>query len=291
MNKTLAFLGAAFLASACSGGMNPDAGTSSGGGTSGGTSTGGTTGTPMPVARLRVAALSPNLQAFDYCLGPTSCDAGASCYIGPILAGKSAYGGLSFPSVSDYSSFNPEAYTLAFVPPGALDCTLPDAGFPQPTTLPGLDGGTSYTVALMGLSGALTISTFTDDTSTTEPAILRFIPAKLGTPALDMEAGTTFNPTVSNVGFATIPAMTSNIDANGYVNLQDAGTFTLSFSVHGSSSPLLVAPGVTLTGGSYSSVFTIPPPTGYSGTQSAFVCFDSQQPAHGLASCIAFPVP
>jgi hypothetical protein len=290
MNRTLAFLGALLLVSACSSGTSDDGGATTGGATSGATSTGGTTtGSVMPVARIRVAALSPDTQAFDYCFAPT----GTQNFIGPIMSGRSAYGGLAFPSTSDYSSLTPGTYDLAFVPPGSLDCTLPksDAGYSPTTTLPALAGSTSYTVAMTGPHSALSISTLTDDTSTTAAASLRFISAKLGSPGLDMAVNGATTATFSNVTYATVPAMTSNITANGYAGLANAGATTLAFAAHGSSSSLLVATGITFTSNSYNSVFTIPPPAGYSGTLSAFVCFDSLPPSQGLSTCIAFPVP
>jgi Domain of unknown function (DUF4397) len=286
MNRLLPFLGALFLVSACSSGGNTDGGSTTGGGTTGATSTGGTTtGVAIPPVRLRVADLSPNTTPFDFCLALT----GTQNYIGPIMSGRSSYGGLTYPSVSDYTSLPPGTYDLVFVAPGMLDCTLPQsgAGYTPLTTLPPLAGGTSYTVALMGPSSGLDIATFTDDTSTAAPASLRFIPATAGFAALDMSANSV--ATFSNVSYATIPGMTSSIDANGYASLNYSGTYELSFSVQGSNSPVLIASGITFTGGSYSSVFTIPPPTGHSGTLSAFVCFDSQQPVLGLASCFTFP--
>jgi hypothetical protein len=140
---------------------------------------------------------------------------------------------------------------------------------------------------VMGLTNSLTISTFTDDTATSAPASLRFISAKLGLPALDMTANGA--ATFSDVSYATVPRMTSSIDANGFASLGSSGTYQLSFAVHGSSSPLLVAPGIVFTSGSYNSVFTIPPPPNHSGTLSAFVCFDSQTPVGGFTSCLVYP--
>jgi len=286
MNRTLALLGALFLASACSSSSTTDAG----GGTTGGsgtTTTGGTTGGITPVARMRVAELLPNAQPFDYCVAAT----GTQNYIGPVMSGRSAYGGLTFPSVSDYLSLTPGTYDLAFVPPGSLDCSLPqpDAGYLAVTTLPAFAESTSYTVALIGLTNSLTVKTLTDDTSTAAPASLRFISAKLGSTPLYMTAN---NASIfSNVSYATVPAMTSTINANGYVALSNSGTFQLTVAEQGSSTPLLVAPGITFTGGSYNTVFTIAPPSGYPGTLTAFVCFDSLQPSQGLTSCFAFPAP
>jgi hypothetical protein len=292
MNRTLVLLGILYIVPACSSGGDTDGGTSTGGATTGtstsGTTSGTTTGNPMPVARVRVGALSPNMTAFDYCLAPT----GTQDYIGPIMVTRSVYGGLTYPSVSDYSSVNPGTYDLAIVQPGQLSCTSNDAGSPSTIPIPmPLAGNTSYTVALLGLASTLDVRALVDDTSTDKPAILRFISGKLGSPNLDMTVTGSSTPVFSNLPYATVATMSSNIDANGYADLGASGTYTLSFSVSGSNTPLLVAPGISFTGGSYSSVFTIPPPTGYSGSLSAFVCFDSQQPIGGMANCLAFPVP
>jgi hypothetical protein len=288
MNRTLVLLGILYICSACSNGDTTDGGTTTGGATSGtgtgGTTSGTTTGNPMPVARVRVGALSPNMAPFDYCL----VESNTQNFIGPIMSSRSVYGGLSYPSVADYSSVNPGTYELAIVQPGQQTCTVNDAGGPPTIALPALAGNTSYTVALFGLASSLDVTTLTDDTSTTAPAVLRFISGKLGSPNLDMSANNV--ATFSNVAYR-VPGSGSNIDANGYASLGASGTYTLSFTVSGGGNPLLVASGITLTGGSYSSVFTIPPPTGYSGTLSAFVCFDSQQPIGGMANCLAFPVP
>jgi hypothetical protein len=289
MTRSLPLLGVLLLAAACStSSTDGDGGTStSGGATTGGTGTGGTTtGTVTPVARLRVGALSPDTGAFDYCVSPN----GMNTYVGPIMAARSQYGGLVYPSMSDYSSFPAGKYDIAFVTPGSLTCPLPDAGSSGvTTTTPDLAEGTSYTLALMGLQNALSFTYLTDDTSTTDPAIIRFISAKLGSASLDMTANSV--TTFTDVAYNTVPTMPSNVDANGYAPLNSSGTFQLAFSVHGSSNPLLIAPGVTLTTNSYSSVFTIPPPSGYTGTLSAFVCFDSQQPVQGMANCLIYPLP
>ena len=199
---------------------------------------------------------------------------------------KSSYGGLTYPAVSDYTALPPGTYDLTLIAPGLLTCPQPDAGSTPLATLPAMAGGTSYTVALMGPSSSLNVTTFTDDTSTAAPASLRLIPATAGFAALDMSANSL--ATFSNLSYATIAGMTSTIDAYGYSSLNYSGTYELSFSVHGSSNPVLIASGVVLTGGSYSTVFTIPP-AGHSGTLSALVCFDSQQPVLGLTSCFTLP--
>jgi hypothetical protein len=291
MNRTLVLLGVLYISSACSTSDNTDGGTTTGGGTTGtstgGTTSGTTTGNPMPVARVRVGALSPNMAAFDYCLAPS----GTQNYIGPIMFGRSVYNGLSYPSVSDYTSVNPGTYDLAIIQPGQPSCTSNDAGSPTTITLPALAGNTSYTVALLGLASSLDVRTLVDDTSTDQPAILRFISGKLGSPNLDMTVTGSSTPVFSNLPYATVASMSSTIDANGYAALPASGTYTLTFTPTGSSTPVLVAPNIAFTGASYNTVFTIPPPTGYSGSLSAFVCFDSQQPIGGMANCLAFPVP
>jgi hypothetical protein len=151
--------------------------------------------------------------------------------------------------------------------------------------LPALAGQTSYTVTLTGLGSASTITTFTDDISTAAAASVRFISAKLGSQPLGMTANGL--SIFTNVSYATVPAMTSNIDANGYASLGYSGTFQLDFA--DSTGTILVAPGVIFTGGSYNSIFTIPPPPNHSGTLSAFVCFDSLQPVGGMTQCLPYP--
>jgi hypothetical protein len=300
MNKTFVPFLATLLVSACSSsGMN-DGGSTTIYNLTGG-NTGGTTG-GGPVAKLRVAELSADAPAFDYCLavhGTETADAG---FVGPILLGRGALDGLAYPSVADYTSLTPETYDVRFVQPSSPSCYPPGATtvLPDLKNLPALAAGGSYTVAIMGSFSAPTIATYTDDTSTSSDVGLRLIQASHGYANIDMSANNALQ--FANVAFATVPPAGGSVDANGYTGLvrpyagYDAGflaplTYSLSFSVHGSSSTVLVVPCVTFTEGSVNSVFTIPPPGTYPAPIAALVCYDSLEPRLGITQCVAMPVP
>jgi len=285
MKNHLTLLGALLLASACS-----SSSTSDGGGTTTsynltGGSTGGTTGSGTPAARMRVAGLSPDAPAFDYCVSV----AGTGSFIGPILAARGTYGGLAYPAVGDYTSLTPNTYVLRFVAPSSANCGTALPNMPDITTLPALAGSTSYTVALMGPVASLTALTLTDDLSVVGTIGMRYLAASAGFAPLDLSANGTL--LFGKATFATLPAAGGSIDANGYTALASGGPLNLSFAVHGSGSAVLVVQGVTFTADSVNSVFSIPPPPGYSGTLTALVCYDSLQPTQGLTRCIAQPVP
>ncbi len=267
------------------------------GGSTGGTSTGG----GVQSSQLRVAALSYNAPAFDYCLAVHGTETPDSGFVGPVLYGRGAYGGLIYPSVSDYSPFPPATYDLRFVQPASQDCYPTTPISPDITSLPALAAGESYTVSIMGPIIAPTVLTLTDDTTTTADSSVRLIQATHGFAPIDMTANTKL--LFADVPYATVPAAGGSIDANGYSTLMrpspglsDAGfqpplTYALTFAVHGSSNDVLVVPCVTFTEGSVNSVFTIPPPTNYTGTLTALVCYDSLEPALGLTQCVPLPVP
>src|SRR5262249_36834623 len=143
MNRTLVLLGFLYISSACSTGDSTDGGTTTttGGATTGSPTGGTTTGNPMPVARVRVGALSPNMGAFGFCFA----QAGTQNFIGPIMSSRSLYGGLNYPAVADYSTLNPGSYDLLLVQPGMSTCTTNDGGSPFTIVLPELAGNTSYT--------------------------------------------------------------------------------------------------------------------------------------------------
>jgi hypothetical protein len=250
------------------------------------------------VAQFRVAELSPDAPAFDYCVAVRGTEADGG-FIGPVLQGWGAPNGLEFPSVGDYMTLAPDSYDLRFVQPSSLSCYPPGGPLvADVTNLPALAAGQSYTLGIMGSFAHPTLLTMTDNTWADGGNVgVRLIHSAQSFPAaIDMTANGKIE--FSGIPYATVPTGGGLIDQNGYTTLfpPDAGfdaplTYSLNFAVHGSSNNVLVVPCVTFTAGSVNSVFAIPSPGGYSGPIAALVCYDSLPPQSGLTLCTAMPVP
>src|SRR5215203_2380463 len=96
------------------------------------------------VARVRVAHLSPDAPAVDFCVAP----AGTQEFIGPVLASVGALNGISYSKVTKYLELEPIQYDVRLVNVGASDCSR-GLG-PDTTDLPALPGGGAVTIAATG---------------------------------------------------------------------------------------------------------------------------------------------
>jgi hypothetical protein len=245
---------------------------------------------PSPPANVRVAHLSPNAPAVDFCLAPT----GTTAFQGPVLKGLGVTTGLPYATVTTYVPLPPAAYDVRLVAPNAANCSTSLAGLPS-FPLPAVASGGKYTVAAIGLVGgtgaaAFTLKAYADDGSVAATKEkLRFVHASPGTPAVDvgLGSGTAFTPVFVNVAFGDVAAAGSGalVGANGYATTDPLTAVTISARVHGTTADALVVPGVTLAAGTISTAFAIGE-IGGANPLKVLLCGD-QPPAGALLSTCA----
>lgn len=197
-------------------------------------------------ARVRVAHLSPDAPAVDFCLAP----AGTQEFAGPVYAGAGAPLGLSYGHATKYLDVAAGQYDVRLVAPGSADCSR--GLVPDITGLPEIEDGVSVTLAATGLleHGAgepFALRAYLDDTSVESgSAKLRFVHASPGTPAVDVGLGEahTFQLVFSHVSFGNT-ATNAPVDAFGFV---EAAPFTSAVSARlaGSSYDALTVRDVSL---------------------------------------------
>ncbi len=241
---------------------------------------------------VRVAHLSPNAPAVDFCVRAGTTGA----FVGPVL-GASVAGGLTFANVTSYLALDPAAYTVRLVAPGATGCTTSLAGLPD-YTLPSLPSGAWATVAAVGNVGdtgatAFTVRPFVDShgVPAAGKANVRFVHASPGTPAVDVGvvAGTTFVPVWTNTVFPAVGA-SATADANGFLSIDPLAGATIAVRATGTTTNALTLTNVAMPAGSVNSVFAIGTLTGTGASRlSALVCADRTAASMGLAPCVRVP--
>ncbi len=233
---------------------------------------------------VRVAHLSPNAPAVDFCVKE-----GTGAFTGPVLESIGVAAGLPYTGVTKYLTLPAGQYTVRLVAPTATDCSASLAGLPD-YTLPNLAGGTYATAAAVGLVGgtpSFTVKPFVDEhTVAMGKGAVRFVHASPGTPPVDVGVGSgaSFTAVFTNVAFPDIGAGTG-IDSNGYFATDPLTNVTLSARVHGTTADALVVPGVSLSAGTTATVFAI----GIAGDTTtplrALVCGDNVAPTGNLSTC------
>jgi hypothetical protein len=237
---------------------------------------------------LRVAHLSPNAPAVDFCV-----KLGSGSFTGPVLKGLGVTAGLAYSQVTKYLTLDAGQYTARLVAPNAADCSTSLASLPD-YALPSLPGGTYATAAAVGLVGgtpAFTVKPFVDDYRAPAGQVaLRFVHASPGTPAVDVGVGSGANFTAlfSNVAFPDIGSGTG-IDANGYYAAAPLTNATVSARVHGTTTDALVIPGVSLPAGATTTAFAIGILGNATTPLSVLGCLDNAPPVGNLADCFVAP--
>ncbi|MEZ4394231.1 MAG: DUF4397 domain-containing protein [Polyangiales bacterium] len=246
---------------------------------------------PPPAINVRVAHLSPDAPAVDFCARPAS----ATTWTGvtPTLRGLGLTAGLAYTQVTRYLSLPAGAYTVRLVAPGSTNCDSALGGLPD-TTLPALSGGTFATVAAVGTLFADSNSAndfrltpiVDDDTTAPMNARLRFVHASPGTPAVDVGipgAGTAFTGVFNAVAFPS---------ASDYVNAAPLTSASVAARVAGVATqaggyPLQVD-GVTLPAGARATIFAVGILNSDQVPLSALVCTEGA-PMGDLTPCTLLP--
>ena len=226
-------------------------------------------------ARVRVAHLSPDAPAVDFCIAP----AGTGEFTGPVLASIGALNGISYGKVTKYLDVEAQQYDVRLVNVGANDCSK-GLG-PDTTNLPALPAGASATIAATGKIAhgmgptAFQLRAFIDDADVpADSAKLRFIHASPGTPNVDvgLGGGLFFTPVFANAAYG---------DASSYVTTSPLDGVEISARATGAASDVLAIKPASLPAGKIATAFAI----GELGTEATsplavLLCIDNN--THGL---------
>jgi hypothetical protein len=241
-------------------------------------------------AHVRIAHLSPDLRAVDVCLAPS----GTTNFSPPVLAGLGVQDGLTYAAVTSYVDLPVGSYTVRVILANATGCSIPAI----PDTIGvSVDNNETASVVALGdfdTSGAaandpaLHLAVYADATTAgTGSAMLRFIHASPGTPAVDvgLGSGASFQKVFADVAFGNI-ATNSPVDSLGFATTPAPLTSAVAARVTGSSSDALVVPSVTLASTGVFTAFAIGGKTGSTDNPlQVLLCDDNAAPTGLLAAC------
>jgi hypothetical protein len=235
-------------------------------------------------AHVRVAHLSPDAPAVDFCIAPH----GSATFTGPILATSGGADGISYGSVTKYLDVEAQQYDVRLVAPGSADCSIPLGGLADFTNLPDLPPGASATIAAEGLvtlggDEPFHLAAYLDDDSVgLGSAKLRFIHASPGTPAVDVGTGggAIFSSIFTNVEFGD----TSGAN-NGYVTTPPLSNVEISARVHGSQSDALSIKPAVLPANAIATAFAIGQVDSATAPLRVLLCVDNAAPTGLLSQC------
>ncbi len=265
MKPSLGPLVCLFAVSGCNAVVDPDTGPDTDGDTE--------------KARVRVAHLSPDAPAVDFCIAP----AGTQAFAGPVLGGAGAPLGISYANVTRYVEVDAIRYDVRLVAPGAADCGR--ALVPDVTDLPALPAGASATIAAIGkldhdgTGEPFAVRAYLDDAAVAAgEAKLRFVHASPGTPPVDvgLGGGALFQPVFPDVAFGGTLAA-----GNGYIATPPLAGAELSARLAGTLADVLSITPASLPAGAIATAFAI----GQVGSEQAplgvLLCVDNAAP-HGI---------
>jgi hypothetical protein len=226
-----------------------------------------------PTARVRVAHLSPDAPAVDFCVAAH----GSTEFIGPVLGSNGGPLGMAYGQVTKYFDLEAMQYDVRLVAPTSPDCSKPLV--PDFTDLPELTDGMTATIAAVGKLGhgstaAFTLRAYVDD-AVIEPgkSKLRFIHASPGTPGVDVGigGGVLFTPVFSNIEYGASSSITAH----------PAGGIELSARAHGTPDDVIAIKPANLTSDANATAFAIGELGNAQAPLQVLLCNDSAPP-HGL---------
>jgi hypothetical protein len=235
------------------------------------------TGEPASTARVRVAHLSPDAPAVDFCIAP----AGSGTFAGPVLAAAGDPLGITYANVTRYFDVEAQQYDVRIVGPGAADCgrgILPDI-----TGLPELPPGASATLAATGkldhdgTGEAFALRAYIDDADVAPgQAKLRFVHASPGTPRVDvgLGGGALFQAVFPGIAYGeTLP------QGNGYVTTAPFEGAEIAARVTGTAADVLSITPASLPAGAIATAFAIGQVGSAAAPLGVLLCNDNG-PAH-----------
>jgi Domain of unknown function (DUF4397) len=206
-------------------------------------------------ARVRVAHLSPDAPAVDFCLAP----AGTGQFTGPVLAAAGGRGGLAYTKVTRYLDVPAIAYDVRLVAPASRDCARSLGGLPDVTGLPALLAGEAFTLAATGELARggtpFAVLAYRDDARPKQgKAKLRFIHASPGTPSVDVGVGSgdDFSAVFSDVGYGGFAHR-----RRGYVTTAPLEAVELSARATGADRDVLSIASASLPAGAIATAFAV----------------------------------
>jgi hypothetical protein len=265
MKPSLGPLVCLFAVTGCNAVVDPDAGPDTGG--------------DAGAARVRVAHLSPDAPAVDFCVAP----AGTQAFAGPVLGGAGAPLGIAYGNVTRYFELPAIRYDVRLVAPGAADCGR--ALVPDVTDLPALPGGASATIAAIGkldhdgTGEPFAVRAYLDDADVAAgQAKLRFVHASPGTPPVDVGVGggALFTPVFPDVAFGGTLAA-----GNGYVTTPPLDGAELSARLAGTLADVLSITPASLPAGAIATAFAIGQASSEEAPLGVLLCVDNAAP-HGI---------
>ena len=255
--------------------FSADDGDSEGGGGEGG-------GVAVGNAQVRVAHLSPDAPAVDFCLLPEGAPA-----VGPVLQSVGVNAGLSYPNVTGYLPVAAGTYGVRLLSADALSCddTL---GIPDVAGIT-VSEDTNYTVAATGMvspagsDASFSLKVYVDSLDVPAGQIsVRFIHLSPDTPNVDvgLGSGAAFSPLFPNVPYGSVGQL-----GGDYLQTAPLVDVTLSVRATGSFSDALVIPGVSVPAGAVVTAFAIGNLDGSPAALRALVCVDNA----AASSCTVLP--
>lgn len=240
--------------------------------------------TSSAVSYLRVAHLSPDAPAVDFCIAPH----GTGDFTGPVLASNAAPAGLSYGAVTKYVEVPAAQYDVRLVAPGSSGCATRLGGLADFTNLPALDAGAHVTVAAEGLAAFGSPTAFSlrayldDDTIDANKAKLRFIHASPGTPSVDVGTGggALFKALFSDVTYGNTSG-----SGRGYLETTPLPGVEISARAHGSFEDALSINPAVLPAGAIATAFAIGDLKSATTPLRVLLCVDNAPPNGVLAQC------
>jgi hypothetical protein len=245
---------------------------------------------PPGTALVRVAHLSPDAPAVDFCVAPH----GTGLFDGPVMESLGVAGGLAYQGVTTYLEVDEGRYDVRLVAADATSCAtglLPDV-----TELPTLTSGLSATIAAVGEltpegdAAAFAVTALVDEASVmTGKAKLRFVHASSDTPNVDVGLGSggDFTPVFTDIPFGGIEAGTGF--TNGYVEVDPLVDATISARATGTTDDAIVLEGIDLPAGAIATAFAIGNVDGSPEPLRVLVCVDNGAPQGAYTPCTALP--
>jgi hypothetical protein len=255
------------------------------------TGAGGGAGGEAQNVEVRIAHLSPDAPAVDFCLKRE----GQDSFQGPMLKNtlKEA-GGLTYGQVTRYFPLREGDYTVRLVAPGAGQCEAALTGTTDVNDVE-FDAGDRSTIAALGqlnpsaaATKKFTVKPFTEQTTApAQKARLTFIHASPDAPEVDFGTGSgaDFRRLFSSVEFGE----QGEAEGKPYREIDPLTGATLSVRPSDGATDLLVIPGVDLPAGGIATIFAIGNVSGQPAKLAALVCLHQEQPAGALSRCSIKP--
>lgn len=243
---------------------------------------GGSGGAAAAMGAVRVAHLSPDAPAVDFCVSPD----GGQTWVGPVAENiLKAADGLAYSGVTGYIPLPAATYDIRLVAPTATDCDTELVPTFKGITLP---ADVDATIAATGFltpganQPAFDLTVYVDNNAAPAAgkAHLRFIHASPDTPSVDVGVGKgqSFTAVFSGVEFP-------KVGTPEYFETDPLSKVTLSARATGTDTDAIVLEAVDLPAGAIATAFAIGNLAGSPQPLKVLVCVDNA----AMATCSVLP--